>query len=312
MGSRISKDQEDIVATPLTNKELDIGIYKLISDYIKKKDTTLLQFAIALDIDKTDNINSVAFENFFKDEDSKPAFKVVKVLFEALDPEGTGRITRKKFIDVVGQNIKEISRTTKKVDKSPKTLGNYIVENKMDVAKFFKRLDTDSAGFMEVKELKAELSRIGYLTSDIEMNSLLSLSGDSKDAMVNVDKLRDEILSYIKAANKLKVSNPWDDTLNELKNKCFKVVVKHYDSLFTGFELMGLITRSQQCLISKENFQKVFEVNNTELTSSEVDLILDYLVTLHSDGYVFYDKFLKDFNQRDSSTWFEMILGSAH
>ena len=92
---------------------------------------------------------------------------------------------------------------------------------------------------------------------------------------------------------------PDNETFKELKKKCNEIVLKDHDKLFKGFELMGVVTRSQQRLISKENFQKVLEQYNVGFTSSEVDLILDHLVTLHSDGYVFYDKFLKDFNQKE-------------
>ena len=191
--------QMNVVVEP-TNEEARIEICKFISDYIKKKDTTLLEFTAELDVDKNDNISQVEFENFFKNTTLKPASKEVKALFEALDPQKTGRVTKRQFIDIVGKYIKERPTTTNSIERSLKTLANYIVENKMDAVKFFNKIDTDRNGFLETKELKEELTKIGLITSDVEMNNLLSYFDDSGDGRVNIKEFELKILSYITAA----------------------------------------------------------------------------------------------------------------
>lgn len=294
-------------AVEATSEERIVEICKFIADHLQKGNDNLLSFTNSLNPKERDNITPEVLTEFFKKIGVQLLPKERDALFEKIDPRRTGRCTVKQFIDVVGPYVKEKPMVTDGIEKALNKLASYVVEKHSDAQTFFNRIDDNKNGFIEKKELHAELNKIGHVTSDIEMANVASYFDESKDGRINLKEFLKQMEPYIitaKRQNLLKakeVQNSTDNKmLGDLKFKCRNVMRAHYQDVAQGFDIMKQFNKNGDSLISKEDFKSVLQRNQLGFTPLEIDLVADSLTQLNIDGYIHYDRFLRDHCQSEA------------
>jgi len=274
-------------------------VIKFIATHITKSKKTIQQFTKGLDADGSGTISRNEFSKFFQNIGMTLQKRELDALFEELDPKNTDKVSVKRFNEVVGRYIDERPVMTTSIEKSLGAIGAYIKEKNLDAHAYFNKIDKDKSGFLDRKELKAELQDKGIVSSDIEMENLLDYFDNNKDGRINSREFVNAIQPYINLARAQSQRQtkevPNNKIVNDLKGKCHEIIRKNYQTLLTSFNLFKENLPGSP-LVSKDNFRNVFIQFNLGFLPSEIDLILEYLVDTNADGLVYYEKFLNNYN----------------
>ena len=277
---------------------------KFIADHLQN--SNLLSFANSVDSPVKDNITPDSLTAFFTKIGVQILPKERDALFEVLDPKRSGKVTKKQFIDVVGPYVKEKPQVTNGIEKALNMLATHIVTNKTDPQTYFNKLDDNKNGFIERRELKDALHKIGSYGSDIEIANIATYFDNSKDGRINLKEFLKQMEPYTTTAKRMSVVKAKETNTSidnqmfkDLKFKCRGLVRSHYKDLSQGFGVMEEFNKSGEHLISKENFKEVLIRNKLGLASMEIELIADHLVVMNEDGFIIYDQFLKEYSQEE-------------
>jgi len=277
-------------------------VIKFIANHITKSKKTIQQFTKGLDADGSGSISRNEFSKFFSNIGMNLQKRELDALFEELDPNNTDKVSVKRFNDIVGRYVSEKPVMTSGIERALGAIGAFIKEKNLDAHAYFNKIDKDKSGFLERKELKAELSNAGFASSDIELDNLLNYFDNSNDGRISSKEFVAAIQPYInlaRANSQRQVKEvPNNKIVNDLKGKCHDIVRRNYQTLVSSFAILKENT-SGSPVITKENFKKIIVEFNLGFVPSEIDMILMYLVDTNADGLVYYEKFLNNYN--DSS-----------
>lgn len=279
-----------------TTKETRLEVMKFISDHIKQNNMTLLQFTKSLDADGSGTLKRDELTAFFRKIGMKIEQNELDALFEEIDPKNTNNVPTKKFIEVLQPYIKEKPRLTSGIEQALGLIANYVLEQKIDPYTYFNKFDMNGNGFIERRELKNEIQRMGILISDIELNNLLNFFDDNADGRISSKEFTSHLQPYVNTAKKSRSHGsrdaPNSKIIDDLKIKCHNIVRQNSSDLGKGFDLL----KDSKGYISKDNFGKVLLMYNLGFVPAEIDLIVDYFTEKTGDGLVLYEKFLKSYS----------------